>query len=89
LRINKFCQQECKIGGAGVALWDEVNDMMDDKKAQAPKSEPCTLRTMGIVRCNNYGCLGLKERDGVWRDLHGNPLDVIDVVDVVEMVAEF
>jgi hypothetical protein len=34
----------------------------------------------GIVRCNNFRCLGILGRDGIWKDSGGHPLEVIEVV---------
>jgi len=35
---------------------------------------------MAIVRCKNFRCLAIFGKDGVWRDTHGNSLDVIEVM---------
>jgi hypothetical protein len=35
---------------------------------------------MGIVRCTNFRCLGVLGTDGVWRDAHRIPLQVMEVV---------
>jgi hypothetical protein len=35
---------------------------------------------MAVVRCKNFRCLAIFGMDGVWRDTHGNRLDVIEVM---------
>ena len=37
-------------------------------------------KKMGIVRCPTFRCLGILGKDGVWRDSHNRPLDVLEVV---------
>jgi hypothetical protein len=39
-----------------------------------------TKGKMGIVRCNNFRCLGVMGEDGIWRDAHHRPLEVVEVV---------
>jgi len=39
-----------------------------------------TAKRMGIVRCNNFRCLGVMGSDGIWRDAHQRPLEVVEVV---------
>jgi len=35
---------------------------------------------MGVVRCNNFQCFGVRGVDGIWRDVRGRFLAVIEVV---------
>ncbi len=37
-------------------------------------------QTMGIVRCADFRCLGVMGEDGIWRDAHHRPLDMLEVV---------
>jgi hypothetical protein len=37
-------------------------------------------QTMGIVRCADFRCLGVVGEDGIWRDAHQRPLEVLEVV---------
>lgn len=57
-----------------------------DKAAELVRQSTSTIRTkiegaMGIVRCRNFRCLGVRGKDGVWRDGHGHPLEVLQVIE--------
>lgn len=47
----------------------------------SPKeSPPITMVREGVVRCRGYRCLAVLWSDGLWRDLSGNPVEVVEVI---------
>ena len=57
----------------------------DEKANEFVKSATKNVRRdlpgkMGIVRCNSFRCLGMMGEDGVWRDAHHRPLQVVEIV---------
>ena len=57
----------------------------EEKTTQIIKKSTVRIRQdtkgkMGIVRCNNFRCLGVMGEDGIWRDAHHRSLEVIEVV---------
>jgi len=58
----------------------------EDKAAEMVRQSTSTIRTkiegvMGIVRCRNFRCLGIRGEDGEWRDGHGQILEVRQVIE--------
>jgi len=59
---------------------EKAVEILQQVAVRQEKMRQHSAKNMGIVRCKNFRCLGIKSADGIWRDAHQRPLEVVEVV---------